>query len=95
MYHKGEVEVMLAGELTAQEEEEIYTAGKVPIYHDARALPTESSLPRKVAVLPHSCGHWIIGGYDEIRQLMLDLRDILETMVPSTPSKRLNLEDEP
>ena len=35
---------------------------------------------RDVAYLPHSCDHWVIGGKDEVRQLIADLQDIMDDL---------------
>lgn len=93
MYHKGEVKVMPSTtNLSDEEEDALYQQGIRPVSYDARKLPGET-LPPWVAVLPHSCDSWVIGGYDEICQLIFDLRVILEAVAPRTPLSKL--EDEP
>jgi len=49
--------------------------------HDCRG---GRQLEQDEAYLPHRCDEWVIGGPDQVKQLILDLQDALRTMLISS-----------
>jgi len=43
----------------------------------------EHGIRRIVVYLPHSCDEWVIGGREEVKQLISDLEDILQRIPTS------------
>ena len=85
MYHKGEVEVVPStANISKEEEDTLYQQGICPISYDARQLPGEA-LPPVVAVLPHSCDSWVIGGPNEVKHLIADLMLALQPLCANEP----------
>ena len=80
MYHKGEVEVLPNRDaLTEEEENALYESCGTAVGHDARQAVGEV-LPPRLAVLPHSCGYWVIGGPAEVKHLIADLMLALQPL---------------
>ena len=48
------------------------------IIYDSREL--EGKIIYPVAYLPHSCDQWVIGGKEEVQQMIEDLKVILEKL---------------
>ena len=49
----------------------------------------------QVAYMPHSCDEWVIGGVQQVRQMIADLQQALMAMEQSTPPRVATLNDRP
>jgi hypothetical protein len=47
----------------------------------------ERDVPDGVAMLPHSCDEWIIGGREQVEALIEDLQGVLDKLPEWTPEK--------
>lgn len=79
MYSKGLVEVTVppCAEMLADPGGECYNDDHE---HQIRDANGRDENPVGTAFLPHSCDAWVIGGKEEIQQLVDDLLQVLATM---------------
>jgi hypothetical protein len=48
-------------------------------FHDYDSREDEDCVERKSFILPHSCDEWVIGGKEELEQLIKDAQELLLT----------------
>lgn len=75
MYRKGELRMCVVDEVYSDEPDP--WEGKV---YDARRGDDDDYLSAPAVELPHSCNAWVIGGPQQVRELIEDLQTMLATM---------------
>lgn len=74
MYRQGEVRTTTASCLDADESGYCFEDDHKHRLRDSRSKNVYGAL---TAYLPHSCDEWVIGGVDEIKQMIADLKATL------------------
>lgn len=79
MYRKGELKITVppCAEMLADPDKECFSDKHEHQIRDARGRDEN---PIGTAFLPHSCDAWVIGGKDQVKDLVDDLLEILVKM---------------